>query len=142
MPGYFALAWDPKKKRPGGETGLHDGDWWELMDVATSLREAAQWKEPLDGAERVPTAAELKALPSFSPEHFVLLGDEPEWKELGKGGGARWCSPATVAGYARAVRAVDDCVGSHHAREAWERYRDAVERLAKKKLGLYVSTDE
>lgn len=142
MPGYFFSAFDEKKKQPLGSCGIHDGDWCELTQLAVDLRDAAESDEPLDGASRAPSAAEVEKLPPFDPEQFVLLGEDPRWKEYGDGGGARWCSAATVAAYAKAMRALDACVGTHSAREAWARYLSAVEALAGNKQGLYCSTDE
>ena len=141
MPGYFYRSFDPKT-RSCKPVGIHDGDWWELTQLAGRLRDAAEFEEPVAEGLKVPTMRQVDALPSFDPESIVLLGEDPAWKRFGSDSEtfARWCTASTLARYEKAMRSIDACIPAS-ARGPWKRYLDAVSKLVANKQGLYCSSE-
>ena len=145
MPGYFWRSFSPSRKRPGKAVGIHDGDWWELVQLVTDLCDAADDALPLADGLAIPTRRQVDRLPAFDPEQVLLLGEDPDWKRYGpeesEVGPARWCTPATLARYVKAMRSLDACIPQSR-RQEWQRYLDSITGLVAKKQGLYCSTDE
>jgi hypothetical protein len=138
MPGYIFCAFDTHTETPGDFLDVNFSDCWELQKLRGDLEEAAVYGDRVGAM--VPSRRAVAALPSFDPESWGLLVEEPGWTLFcGDGGG--WCGPDTLRSYLDAMNRLDGCV-TGGAAVAWSKLKAAFEQLVSGDLGFYCSSDE